>query len=129
MQIIEGQVSHFEKSKESEFRLDGRQCYFSGEPQIADGDRIKVIGKPSSTGFRAFAIRNYTTGLVFPNAMSGLKGLGIVFLLASLPGFLAFLGPESSFLIFCFLFLLLGIPFYILGKGPSDAYKKLRRTK
>jgi hypothetical protein len=110
MKVVEGKVSHVEKGEGTDFRLDGAQCYFAGDAQIAEGDHVKGIGKPYKAGFHVLAIRNYTTGIVFRNDAGSAQGWGTLFLLASLPGFLAFLGPESSALIFCFLLLLPGIP-------------------
>lgn len=102
IQILSGTVSHsrtvsttsgsIDKGKGTistshtmSFRLDNTPVVFSGTPSLGDGDRATVAGLALGE-FRAYALRNDSTGLIYRAHTTGwFVGL-VIFVLLCIPG-------------------------------------------
>jgi hypothetical protein len=84
--------------RETDFRVDNQPVVFSGTPALVDGDKLTLAGHATSRGFRAFALRNHSTGAEYlaPTgrvAAAFLALLGLVLIAVSAPS----LRSENEF--------------------------------
>jgi len=47
---------------ETRFRVDDQTILFAGAPALADGDKVTIAGQIKGRKFKAFALRNHSTG-------------------------------------------------------------------
>jgi hypothetical protein len=80
----DGQISTQHHMK---FRIGNRAVTFSGSPNIGDGDAVTVSGKGSGE-FKAMALRNDSTGLVYKASLVPAIIGFIAVALLSIPGFI-----------------------------------------
>jgi mannose/fructose/N-acetylgalactosamine-specific phosphotransferase system component IIC len=81
------------------FRVNGRPAVFSGTPNVSDGDLVTLSGVDTGGDFKAFALRNDSTGVAYPGQTTLVYVAGILFLILGLP----------------FSAILIGIPFALFG--------------
>jgi hypothetical protein len=99
------------------FRVEGRpvEIKLTSPATLADGDRVRVIGKERNGILRARAMRNETTGAVHAVEAWRLYGLGACFMILGLPA-MAF--PP------------VGVPVFLVGPLLfRDSYKTTQSAK
>lgn len=80
-------------------RVNGKAAVFSGTPHVADGDVVTLSGIDKGGEFKAFALRNESTGVVYPGQTTLVYVGGVLFLMLGLP----------------FSIVIFGIPFAVFG--------------
>lgn len=66
------------------FRIDQRPVYYQGYADLSVGDPVTVAGRAKNGQFRALAVRNDMTVLVYGRAMTGQLVLAGIFLFIAL---------------------------------------------
>ena len=86
-------------SHKTDMRINGQAAVFNGSINLADGDKATLVGKAKNGEFRARALRNDETGVIYSGMTTLLYFLGAILIL---------LGIPASFI-------LVGIPMIVIG--------------
>lgn len=86
-------------SHKTDFRIDGQAVVFNAAVNIADGDQVTLAGKVKKGEFRARAIRNEETGVVYSGMTTLAYILGVVCVVIGIP----------------LSFIIIGIPLVLVG--------------
>lgn len=93
-------------SHKTDFRIDGRAAFFKGAINVADGDTVTLAGETIRGEFRAKAIKNLGTGVIYSEPTTAFFVFGGLAILASIPMMLILIG-----------FLLLPLAIWLIYEG------------
>jgi hypothetical protein len=103
-------------SHKSDFRVDGQAALFNASINIADGDKVTLVGKVKRGEFRARAVRNEETGVAYSGMTTLAYALGALCIIVGIP---------ASFMIFGIPLLGIGVWFIFEGYMNQSAIKSL----
>ena len=107
--ILSGEVSHLSTtstvsgsvrrgkgnvstSHKTDMRVDGQAAVFNASVNIADGDKVTLVGKTKNGEFRARALRNEETGVVYSGMTTLAYIIGGLCVIAGIPGSFIIIG-------------------------------------
>lgn len=107
--ILSGQVSHVattatvhgsvkrgkgnvSTSHKTDFRVDGKAASFRAAVNIADGDRVTLVGKTKGGEMCARALRNEQTGVIYSGMTTAAYILGTILIVLGIPLSFIFIG-------------------------------------
>jgi len=85
-------------------RVNGQAAVFDGSVNIADGDKVTLAGKTKKGEFKARALRNEETGVVYSGMTTIAYVMGVLCLVLGIPASFVIIGipllPIGLWLLF-----------------------------
>src|SRR6185436_15151213 len=82
----------------TQFRIGKQPVVVAGTPNLGDGDDVTLAGMPAIREFRAYAVRNDTTGIEYEAPVGSCGGTSALFfgVVSSAIGYWLVQRPEAS---------------------------------